>query len=298
MKLVTGTEAMAWRLRDLQRAEDRTSAGKWIRRRRGFLSGNGSKREIAKRFSPSRTSGGEMNAGSPESLVVGSYNVHRCVGRDGQCDPERTAVVINELGARVVALQGVESRAHIDSGVDQFELLGHLARLDTIAGPILCDDRGHYGNALLTDLPTRRIRRVDLSVPGREPRGALDAELEGSEGPLRVLTTHLGMGWRERRIQIRRILELLSMEAATPVVLLGDMNAWLPLAHGLAPLDRYLGSSAKVPTFPSWLPLFSLNRIWTRPVGILGSLRTHRSRVARLASRRLPVRAELQYPSR
>jgi endonuclease/exonuclease/phosphatase family metal-dependent hydrolase len=120
----------------------------------------------------------------------------------------------------------------------------------------------------------------------------------GRRHPLRVLTTHLGLAWRERRIQIRRILELLSMEPTTPAVLLGDMNAWLPFAHGLAPLDRCLGSPTKVRTFPSWLPLFSLDRIWTPPVGILGSLRTHRSRVARLASSRLPVRAEIQYPSR
>jgi endonuclease/exonuclease/phosphatase family metal-dependent hydrolase len=238
-----------------------------------------------------------MNARDNEHLAVASYNVHRCIGKDGQCDPGRTAVVLNELDAHVVALQGVESRAHVDGGVDQFELLGHFTQLDTIAGPTLCDDRGHYGNALLTGLPVRQVRRVDLSVPGREPRGALDVELERGEGPLRVLTTHLGLGWRERRIQIERILELLSKEASMPLVLLGDMNAWLPLAHGLTPLNRRLGSARRARTFPTWLPLFPLERIWTRPPEILRNLRTHRSRVARLASRRLPIRAELRFPS-
>jgi endonuclease/exonuclease/phosphatase family metal-dependent hydrolase len=240
-------------------------------------------------------SGAIVKADDSGSLVVASYNVHRCVGSDGQCDPDRTAVVIRALGADVVALQGVESRAHLDDGIDQFELLAFLTHFETIAGPTLRDHRGHYGNALLTRLPVRRVRRVDLSVPGREPRGALDVELEGGEGPLRVVATHLGLGRRERRFQIGRILEMLSKETSTPAVLLGDMNAWIPFAHGLAPLHRYFGSAPSVRTFPSRLPLFPLDRIWAQPSEILGNLQTYRSLVTRIASDHLPVRAELRF---
>ncbi len=39
----------------------------------------------------------------PGSLVVASYNVHRCIGMDKRFDPGRVAAVIEELGADIVA---------------------------------------------------------------------------------------------------------------------------------------------------------------------------------------------------
>ncbi len=35
-----------------------------------------------------------------ESLHVGSYNIHRCVGTDGRCDVQRVADVIKEMELR------------------------------------------------------------------------------------------------------------------------------------------------------------------------------------------------------
>ena len=44
------------------------------------------------------------------SPVVASYNVHKCIGRDGKFDPDRICRVIHELRADVVALQEADSR--------------------------------------------------------------------------------------------------------------------------------------------------------------------------------------------
>ena len=46
-----------------------------------------------------------------DCLRIASYNIHRCVGRDGRADPGRVAQVILELGCDAVGLQDVRTRA-------------------------------------------------------------------------------------------------------------------------------------------------------------------------------------------
>ncbi len=158
------------------------------------------------------------------ALTVATYNVHRCVGRDGRRDARRVLAVLRELDADVIALQELEWQP-----AAALDLLAEFARelgCAGIAGPTLLERTGHYGNAVLTRLPVGAVHRVDLSVPGREPRGALDLVLEAPRGALRVIATHLGLAPAERRRQIRRILALLAPVRPEPVVLLGDLNEW------------------------------------------------------------------------
>jgi endonuclease/exonuclease/phosphatase family metal-dependent hydrolase len=226
-------------------------------------------------------------------LGVATYNVHRCVGRDRRADPDRIAAVIRELESDVVALQEVAGRARDDGAPDQFAHLADATGLRALAGPTLRDERGDYGNALLTALPVLATRALDLSVPGREPRGALDVTLQTEEGALRVLATHLGLGRRERRQQIHRLLEQIERASELPLVLLGDMNEWLPAARSLRWLHARLGRAPGPPTFPARRPALALDRIWVSPGLRLRSLRVHASPLARVASDHLPVRAEL-----
>lgn len=41
-----------------------------------------------------------------QGLLVASYNAHKCVGTDGRFDPQRTAQVIREINADVIATGG------------------------------------------------------------------------------------------------------------------------------------------------------------------------------------------------
>jgi endonuclease/exonuclease/phosphatase family metal-dependent hydrolase len=43
--------------------------------------------------------------------------------------------------------------------------------------------------------------------------------------------------------------------------------------------------------FPTWLPLFSLDRVWSRPRGSLRDFAVHRTPAARRASDHFPVKA-------
>src|SRR6186997_2191358 len=100
-------------------------------------------------------------------LRLASYNVHRAIGRDRRCEPERILDVIREIDADVVALQEVE--AH-DSGGDMLAWLAGQTGMHAIAGTTLVRHDGHYGNGILARCQISATRLVDLSYRKREPR--------------------------------------------------------------------------------------------------------------------------------
>jgi len=231
-------------------------------------------------------------------LTVASYNIHRCYGRDGRHDPDRIAAVILELDADVVALQEVESMPREEAGaeqagLDQFEYLAAATGFGVIPGPTLLNHRAQYGNVLLTRHPVIAVRRIDLSVPGREPRGALDADLDVAGHGVRVIATHFGLRAAERRRQVARLLEALARDRDRTTVLLGDFNEWQPYGRVLRAIEAHLGRGSAVRTFPAGRPMFALDRIWVQPRAALATVRVHLSPRSRMASDHLPICASL-----
>jgi endonuclease/exonuclease/phosphatase family metal-dependent hydrolase len=226
-------------------------------------------------------------------LVVATYNVHAFVGTDRRFAPERVGDVLREIGADVAGLQEVQDSG---GGPHALDVLAKACGAHVMRGPTFDRPVGAYGNAILSRLPFGAVERIDLSLPGREPRGAIDAAIEpgGGAEPVRVLATHLGVGARERRRQVRTLLAHLQLGPPGVRILLGDMNEWVRGAGALAALHRVLGRASGPRTFPSALPVFSLDRIWIHPRARLRRLWVHRSRLARVASDHLPVVAELQ----
>ena len=241
--------------------------------------------------------------GHAQLVRIGSYNVHRCIGGDGRCDPERVARVIREIDCDPLGLQEVDNSPGPTPASLQLDFLARATGMAAIAGLRIVRHMGHYGNALLTRHRVLAVRRHDLSFSWREPRGALDVELDIAGAVTRFIVTHLGLTPGERRHQMRRILSIVAQgSAALPVVLLGDLNEWLPLGRPLRWLHACFGRPPAVRSFPALWPLLALDRIWVRPRDTLLSVRAHRSAAARLASDHLPVTAEvalanLQVPS-
>ena len=91
---------------------------------------------------------------------------------------------------------------------------------------------------------------------------------------------------------MKKILDLLK---ETPpeerLVVLGDINEWLPLSRPLRWLNELLGHSPAERSFPARWPLFALDRVWVRPRHALLAFGAHRSPLAALASDHLPVKA-------
>ncbi len=223
-------------------------------------------------------------------LRVGSYNVHRCIGLDGLCHPERIASVIAELGVDILGLQEVNSCFLSLEGINQAEYLASASGLNMLAGPTMFRDDGHFGNTLLTRFEIMSSRQIDLSVPGREPRGALDAQLNCYGKIVRVIVTHLGLGIAERKAQVARLLDAVTIADDRPTILVGDMNEWIPRAWSLRSLRASFNRSPSLRTFPSRLPVLPLDRIFVWPHEAFIKAKVHMSRLARIASDHLPIK--------
>ena len=225
-------------------------------------------------------------------LSVASYNIHQAVGIDGKRDRRRMLRVLGDLNADIIGLQEVDTN---ESGHEMFQL-DYLAResgLKAIAGPTMRRQDNDFGNVLLTRHKLLDVRSVDLSVSGREPRGAIDVDLAIGGITVRVIVTHFGLSSRERYYQSELLIKLIGQHRDALVIVLSDLNEWHPHSRMLRNLKPYFGKSARLPTFPSWLPSLALDRIWVWPEKALVSTHVHRKPPARWASDHLPITAKI-----
>lgn len=226
------------------------------------------------------------------SLTVATYNIHACIGTDGRFEPGRIAGVLKELDVDVVALQEVEH--HDVDGCDLLDYLAARTGLTAIAGPNLMRESRHYGNAILTRLPILASNPVDLSLPGREPRGALNVTLDGNGRRVQIVATHLGLMPGERRHQVRELLKLFDIGLTDIYVLLGDLNEWFLWGRPLRWLHAHFKSTPHCPTFPLRWPFMALDRLWVHPRRRLQKVEAHTSQLARIASDHLPLKAVIK----
>ncbi len=226
-------------------------------------------------------------------LQLASYNIHRAVGTDGRQDIGRIAAVIEEIAPDLIGLQEVESRGS-RSRADQAERLATRLGMTCVEGPTLLEGRGWYGNAILTRLPVEDVEKWRFADHSREPRGAVAVLVRDPGGvSWQIVNTHLDLRARHRLRQARTLRHLLAPMSPAARALLGDLNEWRPWGPTLARL-RQLGTVPRVPgTFPSWWPVFPLDRMVLKGCRPQSPLRRHLTRLSRRASDHLPIVADL-----
>ncbi|MGZ6125033.1 MAG: endonuclease/exonuclease/phosphatase family protein [Myxococcales bacterium] len=236
-----------------------------------------------------------------------TWNIHGGWGRDGRCDPGRIAALLQDIKCDVAALQevGDVNRTSRETELaDQASWLGRRLGWYVAHGPNLVLRGRPYGNAILSRYPISHANNYDLSVPRREPRGCLRADLTLPDGrSLHVFDLHLGLSGGERRRQAAMLFSadlLRDTALAAPLVLCGDFNMWSPLPGPIFRLlrtalyDAAVVARSRRATYPSALPLLRLDRAYVdasmevKGCGVVNDPRT------RAASDHLPLWVDLE----
>ncbi len=260
--------------------------------------------------------------GQPLRIVAATYNIHSCVGTDRRYSPGRVAAVLAELDADIIGLQEVDTRLSAGRGLNQGIFLAEALGFHFVAGLNIVEHRGCLGNALLSRWPIVDSRLIDLTAPGREPRGAVvgdirlpqDDRAAGGRAaggraaggraagyratgepapPLRAIVAHFGLSGGERRRQIASLGRLIADDAARqrPLIVMGDFNEWSPWGPVSRALKRTAGRATPVASFPSRWPVLPLDRICGNVLELVEEPSRHVSAAARVASDHLPLKA-------
>ena len=163
-------------------------------------------------------------------------------------------------------------------------------------------DHGHHGNAILSRFPILSADNHDVSNHRFEKRGLLHCRIAvpGLEEPLDCACAHLSLHEKGRRRQLDALGAHLPGSRNTPMIVAGDFNDWRHLAsRTLAQrLDltevSVMHSGRPARTFPSIMPVLSLDRIYVRGFNVLDA-QAHRGAPWSLLSDHLAVSAELEF---
>jgi endonuclease/exonuclease/phosphatase family metal-dependent hydrolase len=223
-----------------------------------------------------------------------TWNVHRGIGPDGHYDFQRVVALIERHAPDVIALQELDTRGIQDLEKHPLSILSRTLGLHAVEARTLVAPDGHYGHALFSRWPILADERIDLTVRSREPRCAIGGLVDTPLGRVHVRAVHFGLDPFERREQVRRVCAV--PPAVDAAVLLGDFNDWLGVGFVRAELRGSYGVPAARRTFPSGLPLFSLDRIYARAP--LVPRRAWTDPEARRASDHLPLIADLALAAR
>lgn len=255
---------------------------KWAQAMDALRRAAGGRRErpADRRAAPAATRGG---------LVVATWNIHSCVGVDARFAPDRTAGILQGLGADVIGLQEVGWHHRGESGFDQFGYLAAATGMTVLSAPTKDGPGGHFGNALLTRLPVREWAPFSLTLPGKEPRSGLEALLDVGGRELRVMVAHLGLTPWERARQFGELAARFDARPHTPTLLMGDFNEWALSAGRLARLARRFPDAGCPPSFPVGLPALRLDRLYVSSGLTLQSFEAVRRVPGFRASDHLPV---------
>jgi endonuclease/exonuclease/phosphatase family metal-dependent hydrolase len=231
---------------------------------------------------------------------IATYNIHKARGLDGRVRVERIGRVLEQLEPDIVALQEVVSHAGSSIEDHQAAYLAERLGCHLAIGETRKHRGGVYGNVTLSRRPFELIRHVDLSVPHREERGALRTDIRVGRDVVHVFNVHLGTAHRERRTQAVRLVDenlLRAVDISGSRIVLGDFNEW---THGL--VTRTLAAEfhltdlrdrlPRTRSYPSILPLLSLDHIYFDHQLQIEDAWFQRNRLSLLASDHLPLVAD------
>jgi len=156
----------------------------------------------------------------------------------------------------------------------QFEFIAEGVWPFYAYGKNVTHSAGHHGNAILSKYPIESWENIDVSPYSWASRSLLHAVIRTphSDSPVHVVCLHFGLTGAERGRQAIQLCERIDSHVPhdAPLIVAGDFNDWRGRVerhfHDQLRLQEVFlqthGRYAR--TFPSWLPLLPMDRIYYR----------------------------------
>jgi endonuclease/exonuclease/phosphatase family metal-dependent hydrolase len=247
-----------------------------------------------------------------DTLRIATYNIHKGVrgmGPTKRLEIHNLGLGVEALDADLVFLQEVRLFNHREARTFQRTAFGwpEQGQADFLApdgygvayrsNAITRD--GEHGNALLSRWPMGDIGHHDVSDHRFEQRGLLYVPVQWNGITLHTVAAHFGLIHSSRLRQAQRLAEFIgaNVPPGEPLVVAGDFNDWgekLDDAMRECSLHRAREVGArpsKCLTFPSRVPVFAMDRIYTRGLQCRSTFVPRGSAWARMSDH-LPLVAE------
>ena len=248
---------------------------------------------------------------SDTSIKILTYNIHKGFSASNlRFILHDIRNSLRHIDADVVFLQEIHGERNITKNRfddwpnnNQFEFLADQVWSHHAYGKNAIYKSGHHGNAILSKYPFIKWEDIDVSFMRSASRSLLHGiiQMPGIEHNVHIICVHLGLFGPERASQLSTLAKRISSHVPSdePLVIAGDFNDW----GGQS--DAYLQKELRVcevfnetagrcaRTFPAWLPMLSVDRIYSRGVSIVSGERLQGA-LWRKMSDHLPLVAEFR----
>ena len=162
---------------------------------------------------------------------------------------------------------------------------------------------GHHGNAILSKYGIHRWENINVSPFAWASRSLLHGviSMPNQKGELHIICIHLGLMAMERRHQFKKLSAMIDQYVPheTPLIVAGDFNDWTGQAEKLFSKHLDLKEAYRTlhhhyaKTFPAWLPVLKMDRIYYRGIKPVSCERPNRKLWTRLSDH-APLSATFQ----
>ncbi|MBX7231912.1 MAG: endonuclease/exonuclease/phosphatase family protein [Bdellovibrionales bacterium] len=208
-----------------------------------------------------------------------TFNIRKGLGASGlNVNLKQIREALRHVTADIVFLQEVmghsQKSIHAKAGLggDHLEFLADSVWTHSAYGKNAIYTNGHHGNAILSKFPFDSWTNIDISNSRFEKRGLLHGVIQYHKKNIHIICLHLDLFERGRKVQLTRLIDLIQsmISKNEPLLVAGDFNDWRELAtrqlrEQLNLSEVGLETNGKhLKTFPAWLPLLPLDRIYFR----------------------------------
>lgn len=221
------------------------------------------------------------------SIKIMTYNIHKGFSATNlRFILHEIKNSLRRINADVVFLQEVHGESRISKNRfddwpnnRQFEFLADQVWHHHAYGKNVIYKSGHHGNAILSKYPFSEWENINVSMLRSASRSLLHGAIQvpGTDRRIHVICVHLGLFELERERQLSTLAKRIKSHVPSdePLIIAGDFNDWRGRAEYY--LQQDLGvrevfkniHGAYARTFPAWLPVLSMDRIYFRGLDII-----------------------------